>query len=572
MNDSRILLLAVALLLVASLFLVLPLLTSSPPAAHAQGVLKGAVFGPDGGGVSGIRAAVQPAGRSQAHLVKTDNEGHIRLEDMPAGEYSVGFLPQKQWPAGYFGPIHVREGGTSFDEIHLQRTYSTPADSWSQWHVEFAQSFIARGDSLATVTIQAWSHDARVRVTLHQGGTEGPQIGPARVTGRRFGGDGRATVLWADNEAPTVAGETYTLRLTSADHEPWAIGFAGQGDVYADGHAWMDGTPYPESDLGIWITESNEDFIPEYALDHGYETVMSNSFGQSFIARGNNILMAHLPVGGIDGGPLYLRFSVHEGGPWGRQIGPSKSVRVEENYNVNWMPGEVPVIPGEVYYLHVERFGGATFLAYNRRDTYRKGQAYLNNQARPELDLAAQIYGTRNSSLPDTAPESWRPVELANPSFERGLQGWTRTDENVGHVVESEAGIDAPSGNNMFGWTNRGTGEGTRLRIVQEVSVDPQKTYRLRGKIHTNHKGGRSSDLKIRLLVQRAGAADYENDEQLATSQWFATEGEWVDGSVRFRSLGDTILVGFDMEQRWNLEENNLYVDDLRLEIREREE
>ena len=55
-------------------------------------------------------------------------------------------------------------------------------------------------------------------------------------------------------------------------------------------------------------------------------------------------------------------------------------------------------------------------------------------------------------------------------------------------------------------------------------------------------------------------------NEQIDTSQWYATEGQWRRGSVEFKAAVDTITVGFDLEQRWSLNSSSLYVDGAHLE------
>ena len=121
-------------------------------------------------------------------------------------------------------------------------------------------------------------------------------------------------------------------------------------------------------------------------------------------------------------------------------------------------------------------------------------------------------------------------------------------------------------GTRMFGWTNVDRGEGSRSFVHQTVKVKKGRRYRFSGSVHTDHEGGRSSDVKVRLTVLPAGGTQWRDNDHIETSQWYATEGQWRRGSVEFVAAADVVTVGFDLEQRWNLPSSSLYVDGAYLE------
>jgi hypothetical protein len=56
------------------------------------------------------------------------------------------------------------------------------------------------------------------------------------------------------------------------------------------------------------------------------------------------------------------------------------------------------------------------------------------------------------------------------------------------------------------------------------------------------------------------------DNKLIETSQWYATQGRWRRGSVRFKAQATFVTVGFDLEQRFNLESSSLYIDGAHLQ------
>ena len=83
-----------------------------------------------------------------------------------------------------------------------------------------------------------------------------------------------------------------------------------------------------------------------------------NEFGQTFAASGSSVVMVIVrsAVGGIN-----LTASIHDGGPTGPQIGPSRSATSAVgpgDTRFVWNGGEVPTTPGHVYYLKIKAPAG----------------------------------------------------------------------------------------------------------------------------------------------------------------------------------------------------------------------
>ncbi|MCD6392996.1 MAG: carbohydrate binding domain-containing protein, partial [Planctomycetes bacterium] len=161
--------------------------------------------------------------------------------------------------------------------------------------------------------------------------------------------------------------------------------------------------------------------------------------------------------------------------------------------------------------------------------------------------------------------QSKETLAMVNPSFENGMKGWKR-DGAGGAVVGCDGGFVPMWRDKMFGWTNRRTGEDSRTVIYQTIKVARGAHYSFGGSVLTDHKGGRSSDVKIRLIALGAGGNNVRDNSAITTSQWYATEGQWRRGSVEFKAQSNTVTVGFDLEQRFSLESSSLYVDGAHLE------
>jgi hypothetical protein len=440
-------------------------------------------------------------------------------------------------------------------------------DSWVQGYPVFYQSFRASGLGITAVKLKAFGPARTVRVQILEGeGPGGKTVGPSRTT-TQFGYEGETAVYWSGTEVPTVPGRMYTLKLSAESGEVWIPGVAGRGDVYPLGKAYFGDEARPYSDLGFAVCEENDNLRTSYGVSAGRRAIFVRAVGQTFIARSKNILYASAVLEDAVKKSVYVRFSIHENGPGGKQIGPSKGTRVARDAAVSWLPGEVNVIPGKTYYLHVESYDGNRFYAFEELNPFADGTAFNDAVSDSRYDLAGWVAGEITDSDQKALfrhPKSIAEVPLVNPSFEQGIKGWALT-QNIGKVVQCDAGVIPPWGNSMFGWTNKGKGENSRTIIYQTVNVVKGRRYSFSGSVYTDHVGGRSSDQRIRLVVNPYGKPVFTNDV-VTSSQWYATEGKWCRGSLEFIAQSDVIVVGFEFEQRWSLESCSLYVDGAYLE------
>ncbi len=519
-------------------------------------------------GVKRVTVRAFAHGRSVARETQSEGNGAYLLEDLEIGQYAVCVAAGETYRPVSVPAVQVRNDATTTLDLQLRYSLMIEGDSWLQSHRAFAQSFQASGLGLTMVGVKAFGPARRVRVqALNGDGLQGEPIGPPRTT-EPVGGEGSAFVWWSGSEVPTVPGQRYTLEMAAPNGQDWVSGVAGRGDVYPLGSAYFDESPRPLSDLGIALCEDNDSLRTNYAVAGDDRAYRATSTGQTFVALSRNISFASAALAGVMGPPVYARFSIHEGSPGGRQIGPSKGTAVTADAAVAWGPAEVPVTPGQTYYLHVESFNGAKFLIATQQDSYAAGHAVFDGRPAPERDICAMVAGQLSDKDFARLVAHRRHLTiilLVNPSFEDGSEGWHR-DGDAGTVVGCDEGVVPLWGTKMFGWTNKRKGEGSRPIIYQQIQAKEGCDYAFSASIYTDHKGGRSSDVKIRLLVLPAGGTAVRDNDRIETSQWYATEGQWRRGSVEFRARADTITLGVELEQRFNLETSSLYVDGAYLE------
>jgi len=536
----------------------------SPGLYTGAATLTGKVADPSSGkAIRHITVRAFAHGRSVAVETMTENDGSFVFGDIPVGSYAVCIAAGRIYRPICVPHVGLKENEDAELNIHARNTIAIEGDSWTKGYASFAQSFRATGLGVTAVGIKAFGPRRKVAAHILEGeGPDGRAIGPARITDG-VGGEETTSIAWSGAEAPTVPGKTYTIKLSAMPGQEWIPGLAGRGDVYTGGSAWFGGERRPLSDLGIAVCEDNDGLRTSYAVRGAWRMHRARSAGQTFVAVSRNITFASAQLQAVSASPTYVRFSIHEDAPGGKQIGPSKAVAPSSGAAVAWGPDEVPVSPGKTYYLHIESFTGANFLTACQPDSFTGGVALFNGSPTPDKDIAAVVTGqiTESDFVRLVAHrQSKETMTLVNSSFENGMKGWNR-DGTVGAIVGCAGGVVPMWRDKMFGWTNRRTGEGSQTVIYQTVKVARGAHYSFSGSVLTDHRGGRSSDVKIRLIALGAGGNNVRDNSAITTSQWYATEGQWRRGSVEFKATSDVVTVGFDLEQRFSLESSSLYID-----------
>jgi hypothetical protein len=128
-------------------------------------------------------------------------------------------------------------------------------------------------------------------------------------------------------------------------------------------------------------------------------TTGHNEFGQTFAATGSSVVMVVLrnAAASING----CTISIHRGGPAGPQVGPARTFNMGGGLGdtrIIWNGGEVPTIPGEIYYVKIKAPAGQFPVLCNNEpvpdfsDPAPEGAAYHDGALwAPDRDLGLTI-------------------------------------------------------------------------------------------------------------------------------------------------------------------------------------
>ena len=331
----------------------------------------------------------------------TDVFGAFSMPGLTGGSYTAVSW-DVWWRSAYAFNVSVPGSGTSGDaDVRLKATMWGYPTFWdSTGYHEFGQTFVATGPiSMIYLRAPAFTGSPQYTLTIREGGPGGARVGATRTFNT---GDQR--LVYAFDEMPTVPGQTYYLRIRTPS--PSQHGVIAQMDPrpdYSDpmpgGCLWLgDGTtltPYPDQDLGVVIMADDDGLITNMFHRQGGGSFDGTSVGQTFIARGVNLISAAFWLAD----PTFPTYVVRvlRDGPGGAQVGTTRRGRVARSGDpemiVAWAPGECPLTSGNTYYLEVTRDGGGIFnvALLNTGNPYTNGMAFTNGVAAVGSDLAGTI-------------------------------------------------------------------------------------------------------------------------------------------------------------------------------------
>lgn len=328
--------------------------------------------------------------------------GEFSSATVAAGTYAVASW-DVWWRSAYVFDVAVPASGSSPPvDLRLKATmWGYPCFWDNTGYTEFGQTFVASGPiSMIYLRLPAFAGSPTYRLTVHEGGPGGPQVGQERTFGT---GDQRP--VYGYGQMPTVAGRTYYLRLRTSPAA--TAGIVAQMDPRPDfsdpmpgGCLWLgpagNPQPVPDRDLGAVIMSDDDGLITDMFTRSGGANLSGVNVGQTFIARGVNLISVALWLGDPTA-PIY-NVAIRRNGPGGALVGTAKRgrpgrVTADPEMIVTWAPGECPLTPGDTYYVEVTRAtGGNLSLVYaNPNNPFEHGEAYQNGVAIPGTDLAGTI-------------------------------------------------------------------------------------------------------------------------------------------------------------------------------------
>ncbi|MBE0536181.1 MAG: hypothetical protein IH624_10980 [Phycisphaerae bacterium] len=378
-------------------------------------------------------------------------DGYYRIDNLPAGKYSI-LVNQPDFFASpkVIPNVQITDGQTTTLNINLDVDYSTYYridGKWTEWGAPWYQTFRATGDSVRGVAwkMAGWNlyggQRAEVSILEDNGSPDvrqWKQIGMGEDN--QLSSDSDEWVRWTSGQVPLTPGKMYAVKI-------WVSGgcaiFYRDKDVnsYAHGRAYdtngnaknfdLNATVFVDKDSQI-VTHTKH-FSKLQGLKAGH---YATRWGQTFVATGTSlasvdVFAAGEDVPGID--VFHLTWTIHKDGPGGPQIGPARKTygayyaAATDLIGVSYNPGDIPLAPGQKYYIEFTNPSGFTPHTQESWDRYEDGQAYRNGVAVDE-DCAMTII--------EYNLDVYRPV---------GFAGCWQFDEGSGTTA-----IDA-SGNNRHG-------------------------------------------------------------------------------------------------------------------------
>lgn len=401
--------------------------------ALAIGTISGHVVNEFGQGLHEVRVYASQTGGETTKFDLTYYDGGFQISGLPAGEYTMfcsrgWYYRSRVWPG-----IQVYDGQVTNVELVLETDYCSRAFTGGLTGTEQGQAFRTEGTSIVEMSVKnAWISDYTLVLSIHEGGPNGPQIGPSRTLTYGTGSEHEARYI--SGEIPVIPGKLYFLKVREYLGNSFTVLDSADGDFYPYGNWFCNGIDWGRDGMA-WISSDNDGTVVSYnyPLDgNGSLQTWSNEVGQTFVAKGSYVAgaMAKLTIGW--GEWMGATFSIHAGGPEGPQIGPAKTFFETSDWEhaVCWAPGEVPVSPGMTYYLKIVRAApdeGLNF--YGTSNQYPGGCCYIGGVAYPGLDITGEIL--EYTDLPDILLTN---IRVEEPQADSAVVRWTSSVPSTSQV------------------------------------------------------------------------------------------------------------------------------------------
>jgi len=318
-----------------------------------------------------------------------------------------------------------------------------PAGTWSQ-------SFVAKGNYVTQVGLhqtQEFGPTVQVYITADGPGPKTEAIGPVRSVPTDVVNP--SSVFWSAGEVPTVPGRTYCANVFSpTGFQMYVSATRIQGGVaYPDGRVYKDyqAAPTMVTDWGTTQTSGLEMTI--YEDTGGYVSVVNTTkynkprntpmqlvsgcttAGQTFTAMGSSLLSFSCRVQDTGHSAFLLVVTCYQGpgvnGEGVNQVGVAKYMKQVSNAEWNrcgvvWQPGEVPLTPGQTYYIKVKCQDGGAFSIWTTGENEYSGGSFFKNGNEQTVDMSTTITTEKFAGS-----MSQTPVKITNINVTRGVNSAT---------------------------------------------------------------------------------------------------------------------------------------------------
>jgi hypothetical protein len=341
------------------------------------------------------------AGDSRMQGAFTENiTGRFEMQ-LESGTYTFGFSRKFGLGPIILPKVVVADGKTTPVALFYSDPYCVHGTEKIDGYREYAQGFVGRGEYVRFVKVDVVDlpKDARLVFSFREGSPTGKQIGRESIDGYfKFG------------EVRLEKGKTYFLCVRRNDNQPFSVMKAPPIEgcpAYGDGRLLASSAiagKIVADRIGITVSA-----FPEHGLLNG--RACKSTMGQSFVARGTSLAMIDFIPAIGDGRRTQTVYTVRirENGPGGKQIGPVKqSVGSDlmagfhlgfQLRTILYSPGEVPLVPGNKYYIEISGESGGFQVSVNDSNML-EGEFFIDGELVPgkAIDMVIVEY------TPDDCP------------------------------------------------------------------------------------------------------------------------------------------------------------------------
>lgn len=308
------------------------------------------------------------------------------------GTYSA-FL---SWPYLFTAPtvisnVTIAQNQTTHLDIEMPIDFSTYFfDEWTNAAPSWYQTFLAASTGIRGVAFSYAGPDPQsvtVTVLQEKPGESNPANWIPVGSATRSGTSGIDNwVRWRSGEVRTTPGLRYAVKLAANNGMLQPYRRSKDGNSYADGRAYLAGQSQP-FDLNVVVFNEGDGTIVTmnsrctYRGRQPADGAGRAAFGQTFKARGHALAAADCILHWDTPWDSVVEWKVRQGGPTGPQVGVSRRVMgawdVSSIHGVSFNPGEVPLTPGQTYFIEMRLpYGGVVNPYFIADDRYDDGRAY----------------------------------------------------------------------------------------------------------------------------------------------------------------------------------------------------
>jgi len=403
------------------------------------------------------------------YSTRCDVLGYFTISNMEPGYYA--FTCNEVLRSPYVPYIEIVDGQTTemvfTDYEKFSFSISDPAREFNG--LIYGQTFLPPERGIIALVTAKMAPEGTKTLRIKEGGRNGTVIWESTASNPNGGGIIKAWRSHLDM-LPVIPGKKYYFEVENyLNFYMWHT----DHDEYLDGQMYVLGGGYngwvPDRDLGLKIDCDDSDRVTDLSAGwYAQETSTGHPVGQTFVAVGDSLLLVWMRASASDYVDQFI-FRVREGGPDGPQVGVAKIVPKTWEWYIGaaWHPDEVPLTPGQTYFLEVvPRYGMFGVSVYHSvSDIYSHGCLYVDGAPVPDKDLCVKIM-SRAAPLPSVGVSN---VQVTNITSTSATISWNTA---------------VPTMTQVEYWTNDADHRNTELdetltttHVVNLTGLDAETTY-----------------------------------------------------------------------------------------------